>query len=67
VSKAIRDRAGYELMPEQGTRPANRYLPRRKTETVVRAEDLVRADNPLKIDGAIPAGYAAGATEDFAT
>jgi Fe-S-cluster-containing dehydrogenase component len=68
VSKAIRERAGYELMPEQGTRPANRYLPRRKTEATVREEDLVRADNPLKVDGAVPErGYATVATEDFAT
>jgi Fe-S-cluster-containing dehydrogenase component len=68
VAKAIRDHAGYELMPEQATRPANRYLPRRKTDPVVRAEDLVRADNPLKVDGIIPdRGYASGATEDFAT
>ena len=28
VSKAIRERGGYELMPEWDTRPANRYLPR---------------------------------------
>ena len=32
VSKAIRERGGYALMPEWGTRPANNYLPRRKTE-----------------------------------
>jgi Fe-S-cluster-containing dehydrogenase component len=68
VSKAIRDCAGYELMPEQGTRPANRYLPRRRTERPVREEDLVRADNPLKIDGLAPGtAYPGGATEDFAT
>lgn len=29
VSRAIAERGGYELMPEWGTRPANRYLPRR--------------------------------------
>jgi len=29
VSRAIRDRGGYALMPELGTRPANHYLPRR--------------------------------------
>ena len=27
--KAIRERGGYALMPEWGTRPANHYLPRR--------------------------------------
>jgi hypothetical protein len=31
VSKAIRERGGYQLMPEWGTRPANHYLPRQKT------------------------------------
>ncbi len=29
VSAAIRERGGYALMPELGTRPANHYLPRR--------------------------------------
>ena len=29
AAKAIAERGGYELMPEWGTRPANRYLPRR--------------------------------------
>ena len=28
--KAIRERGGYELMPEWETKPANRYLPKRK-------------------------------------
>ena len=32
VSVAIRERGGYALMPEWGTKPANHYLPRRKTE-----------------------------------
>jgi hypothetical protein len=54
VSRAIRDRAGYALMPEWGTQPANHYLPRRKTELALGAEDLVRVDNPLKIDGKLP-------------
>ena len=31
VSMAIRERAGYALMPEWNTRPANQYLPRRIT------------------------------------
>lgn len=34
VSKAIRERGGYPLMPEWGTRPANQYLPRRPTTFV---------------------------------
>ncbi|OZI60486.1 4Fe-4S dicluster domain-containing protein [Bordetella genomosp. 11] len=32
VSQAIRERGGYQLMPEWDTKPANHYLPRRKTE-----------------------------------
>jgi hypothetical protein len=28
VSKAIRERGGYQLMPEWETQPANHYLPR---------------------------------------
>ncbi len=54
VSKAIQERAGYALMPEWGTRPANHYLPRRRTEIAVHPEDLERIDNPLKIDGQQP-------------
>ena len=33
VSRAIRERGGYPLMPEWETQPANHYLPRRITET----------------------------------
>ncbi|HSN79295.1 MAG TPA: ferredoxin, partial [Rhodoferax sp.] len=68
VSKAIADRGGYQLMPEWGTRPANHYLPRRKTEIRIHPEDLERVDNPLKLDGKHPdlSGRGAG-REDFAT
>ena len=54
VSVAIQERAGYQLMPEWGTNPANHYLPRRKTEIRIHPEDLERVDNPLKIDGQHP-------------
>ncbi len=33
VSKAIRERGGYSLMPEWETQPANQYLPRQVTAT----------------------------------
>ncbi len=52
VSVAIRERGGYALMPEADTKPANQYLPRRKTTLKVRNDELYRADNPHKIDGA---------------
>ena len=54
VSTAIRERGGYKLMPEWGSNPANHYLPRRKTEVTLREDQLVRADNPLKVDGKLP-------------
>jgi sulfite dehydrogenase (quinone) subunit SoeB len=68
VSRAIRDRAGYTLMPEWDTRPANHYLPRRRNDAVVHAEDLLRVDNPLKVDGKQPAAPPQGpGREDYAT
>ena len=54
VSRAIRENGGYTLMPEWGTQPSNHYLPRRKTAIAVHEDQLVRADNPLKIDGKLP-------------
>lgn len=33
VSQAIRERGGYQLMPEWGTRPSNHYLPRQKVSS----------------------------------
>ena len=54
VSRAIRESDGYALMPEWGTRPANHYLPRRKTSTVTGNATAARTDNPLAIDGELP-------------
>jgi Fe-S-cluster-containing dehydrogenase component len=54
VATAIRERAGYALMPEWGTRPANHYLPRRRQDVHIHADELERADNPLKVDGLLP-------------
>jgi len=47
VSVAIREEGGYQSMPEWGTKPANHYLPRRKTRVTIHEDELVRADNPL--------------------
>ena len=47
VAEAIRERGGYQLMPEWGTKPANHYLPRRKTRIQIFEDELIRADNPL--------------------
>jgi Fe-S-cluster-containing dehydrogenase component len=54
VSQAIRDNAGFQLMPEWGTRPSNHYLPRRKTKVHIHEDELIRADNPLKKEGELP-------------
>ncbi len=48
VALAIREQGGYQLMPEWGTKPANHYLPRRKTRITIHEDELIRADNPLK-------------------
>ena len=54
ASRAIREQGGYALMPEWGTQPANHYLPRRRTELQLHPDELVRQDNPLKVDGKLP-------------
>jgi Fe-S-cluster-containing dehydrogenase component len=48
VSIAIREQRGYQLMPEWATKPANHYLPRRKTRLYIDPDQLIRADNPLR-------------------
>jgi sulfite dehydrogenase (quinone) subunit SoeB len=60
VSKAIRERGGYTLMPELGTQPANHYLPRRKTEAHTDPQQIVRENNPLRVEGREPGQPAQG-------
>jgi hypothetical protein len=68
VSVAIRDRGGYPLMPEWGHAPGQPLPAAAQDRRMVHAEDLVRVDNPLKIDGKQPEGPPPGAgREDFAT
>jgi len=57
---AIREQGGYQLMPEWGTRPANHYLPRRKTRITIHADELDRIDHPLleELDAAVSEGAA---------
>ena len=38
VSILVRERGGYDLMPEQGTRPVNKYLPPRPRDAALRDE-----------------------------
>ena len=68
VSTAIRERGGYQLMPEWGTAPSNHYLPRRKTEITLREDQFKRADNPTRIDEMLPKpGAASPALDDAAS
>jgi hypothetical protein len=67
ASIAIRDHGGYALMPEWGTHPANHYLPRRKTQLRIHTDELVRADNPLKVEGHLPKPPKGTPTLDDAT
>ena len=54
VSVAIREQGGYQLMPEWGTKPANHYLPRRKTSLKIHEDELHRVDNPLLEELEVP-------------
>ena len=40
VSRLTRERGGYDLMPDLGTRPTNKYLPPRKKDQPVEASPL---------------------------
>ena len=49
VSQAIRERGGYQLMPEWETQPANHYLPRQVTRsTAPQAQPKFRLGDFLK-------------------
>jgi Fe-S-cluster-containing dehydrogenase component len=67
ASRAIRENGGYALMPEWGTSPANHYLPRRKTRLRIHEDELVRADNPLRVEGHLPQPAAGTATLEDAS
>ena len=54
VAEAIRERGGYQLMPEWGTKPANHYLPRRRTRITIHEDELTRVDNPLNKERQLP-------------
>ena len=58
---------GYALMPEWGTQPANHYLPRRPTRLRIHADELERADNPLKVEGHPPPPPPGAATAEDAS
>ena len=52
VSKLVEERGGIDLMPEQGTRPVNKYLPPRARQTLPSAEVPSAATIAETTDGA---------------
>jgi len=54
-------------MPEWGTQPANHYLPRRTTRLRIHQDELVRADNPLRVEGHLPRPSEGASTLDDAS
>jgi len=38
VSRLVAERGGFDLMPEQGTKPVNKYLPPRPRDSLQSAE-----------------------------
>ena len=48
VSELVASAAGYDLMPEQGTKPVNKYLPPRKKD--VEIDVLAPMLEPIAID-----------------
>jgi sulfite dehydrogenase (quinone) subunit SoeB len=65
ISVAIRERGGYQLMPEWGTQPSNHYLPRRKVRIHIHEDELLRADNPL-VKEELPAAEDVDTLDDVA-
>ena len=43
VSKLVEERGGYDLMPEMGCKPTNKYLPPRSRDTAAEAPALETA------------------------
>jgi hypothetical protein len=64
VSRTIRERGGYQLMPEWETQPANHYLPRKVTEAPKERTEF-RLGDLLKFRKAPPAAERA-TQEDLA-
>ncbi len=51
VSQMVKARGGYDLMPEQATKPVNKYLPPRARQT-----ELANISNNAKLEDASPEG-----------
>ncbi len=51
VSKLVEERGGFDLMPEQGNKPVNKYLPPRKRQPLAAMADINRQASAEKVDG----------------
>jgi hypothetical protein len=53
VSRLVAERGGYDLLPEMGYKPVNKYLPPRKRQTPAKAQvDVpVSTDSKTVMDG----------------
>ena len=51
VSQLVADRGGFDLMPEQGTKPVNKYLPPRPKDAAPDIDILAPFLDPIAQDG----------------
>jgi hypothetical protein len=51
VSKLVAERGGFDLMPEQGTKPVNKYLPPRPKDEMPEFDVLAPYLEPIASDG----------------
>ena len=51
VSKLVAERGGFDLMPEQGTKPVNKYLPPRPKDEMPEFDILAPYLEPIASDG----------------
>ena len=52
VSKLVAERGGFDLMPEQGTKPVNKYLPPRPRKQSSELADLIASSEHLPTNAA---------------
>ena len=52
VSRMVAERGGFDLMPEQGNRPTNKYLPPRRRDSLRESKPLERMRSGEDTDGA---------------
>ena len=62
VSKLSAERGGMDLMPEQGTKPVNKYLPPRPKDKMDEVNILAPLLNPVAVE---PKGFMAWLDKTF--